>query len=158
MAAINANHINPFLMAASSVLRECCMLSDLEVGKSFLKDTLFSKDEWVIIIRLTGELKGQVLIAFSTEAVLDIASKMCMMQVTQMDELSSSAICELGNMILGNAATMLAANNIGIDITPPTLSHGEVEFKNNYTKNLCVPLSYDGGSKVININLSIKDC
>ena len=52
MAAINANHINPFLMAASSVLRECCMLSDLEVGKPFLKDTLFSKDEWVIIIGL----------------------------------------------------------------------------------------------------------
>lgn len=158
MAAINANHINPFLMAASNVLRDCCMLSDLEIGKPYLRDASFSTDEWVIIIGLTGELKGQVLIAFSTEAVLDVASKMCMMPITQMDELSSSAICELGNMILGNAATILAANEIGIDITPPTLSHGKVEFKNNYSKNLCIPLSYDGGSKVINLNLSIKDC
>lgn len=156
MAAINANHINPFLMASSSVLRDCCMLSDLQIGKPFLRDTSFSADDWVIMIGLTGELKGQVLIAFSTDAVLDIASKMCMMPIQQMDEMSSSAICELGNMILGNAATILAANEIGIDITPPTLSHGMVEFKSNLTKNLCIPLSYDGGSKIININLSIK--
>ena len=47
-----------------------------------------------------------------------------MTTIQQMDEMSSSAICELGNMILGNAATILAANEIGIDITPPTLSHG----------------------------------
>lgn len=156
MAAINANHINPFLMAASSVLRDCCMLSDLAIGKPYVRETSFSTDDWVIIIGLTGEIKGQVLIAFSTEAVLDVASKMCMMPIEVMDEMSSSAICELGNMILGNAATILAANNIGIDITPPTLSHGNVEFKNNFTSNLCIPLAYDGGSKVININLCIK--
>lgn len=102
MAAINANHINPFLMASSSVLRDCCMLSDLEIGKPYLRDTSFSADDWVIMIGLTGELKGQVLIAFSTEAVLDVASRMCMTTIQQMDEMSSSAICELGNMILGN--------------------------------------------------------
>ena len=79
-----------------------------------------------------------------------------MMPIEQMDDLSKSAICELGNMILGNSATLLAANGIGIDITPPTLSHGMVEFTNNYTKNLCVPLTYDGASKKIDIHLSIK--
>lgn len=156
MAEINVKHVNPFLMAASNVLRDCCMLTDLKTGKPYLKDAQFSDDDWVIIIGLTGELKGQVLIAFHEEAVLDIASKMCMMPITQMDELSCSAICELGNMILGNAATLLAANDVGIDITPPTLSHGKVEFTNNYTKNLCVPFTYDGESKKIEIHLSIK--
>ena len=70
--------------------------------------------------------------------------------------MSCSALCELGNMILGNAATLFAAGGIGIDITPPTLSHGNVEFMNNFTKNLCVPLLYDGGTKRIEMHLSIK--
>ena len=106
-----------------------------------MRDASFSNNEWVIIIGLTGELKGQVLICFDIEAVLDIASKMCMMPITQMDDLSCSAICELGNMILGNAATLFASDGMGID---------------NFTKNLCVPLFYDGGSKRIEIHLSIK--
>lgn len=156
MATINANHVNTFLKSASSVLQNCCMLTDLQIGKPYMRDASFSNNEWVIIIGLTGELKGQVLISFDIDAVLDIASKMCMMPIGQMDELSCSAICELGNMILGNAATLFAADGIGIDITPPTLSHGMVEFMNNYTKNLCVPLFYDGGSKKIEMHLSIK--
>lgn len=157
MAEINESHVNTFLLAASNVLRDCCMLTDLKIGKPYLKDAQFSGNDWVIIIGLTGELKGQVLIAFEESAVLDIASKMCMMPIDHMDEISCSAICELGNMILGNAATLLAANEISIDITPPTLSHGEVEFTNNFTKNLCVPLVYDGESKRIEINLAIKN-
>ena len=156
MATVNANHINTFIRSASSVLQNCCMITDIQMGKPYVRDASFSANEWVIIIGLTGELKGQVLICFQKEAVLDIASKMCMMPITEMDELSCSAICELGNMILGNAATLFAADDIGIDITPPTLSHGEVEFMNNFTKNLSVPLLYDGGTKKIEINLSIK--
>lgn len=156
MATVNANHVNTFIRSASSVLQNCCMISDIEMGKPYMRDASFSDSDWVIIIGLTGELKGQVLISFDTDAVLDIASKMCMMPITEMDELSCSAICELGNMILGNAATLFAADNVGIDITPPTLSHGKVEFMNNFTKNLSVPLLYDGKSKKIEINLIIK--
>ena len=37
-----------------------------------------------------------------------------------------------------------ASNKIGIDITPPTLSHGEVSFTNTFTKSLCVPMDFDG--------------
>ncbi|MBE5938176.1 MAG: chemotaxis protein CheX [Lachnospiraceae bacterium] len=156
MATVNVNHINTFLRSASSVLQNCCMITDVEIGKPYMRDASFSSENWVIIIGLTGELKGQVLISFDTSSVLDIVSKMCMAPITQMDDLACSAICELGNMILGNSATLFASDGIGIDITPPTLSHGMVEFKNNFTKNLCVPLLYDGGTRKIEIFLSIK--
>lgn len=156
MAAISANHINPFLMATSSVLKECCMLSDLQIGKPFVRDKVFTIDQWIINIGLTGELSGQVLIAFNIDSVLDIASKMCMMPIEQMDELSSSAICELGNMILGNAATLLAANNVGVDITPPKLSNGMGDFDSDFSSNICIPFTYDGGSKEVSINLLIE--
>lgn len=156
MATINANHVNTFLKSASSVLQNCCMLTDLQIGKPYMRDASFSNNEWVIIIGLTGELKGQVLISFDIDAVLDIASKMCMMPIEQMDELSSSAICELGNMILGNAATLLAANNVGVDITPPKLSNGMGDFDSDFSSNICIPFTYDGGSKEVSINLLIE--
>ena len=153
MAGMNADHINPFLIAATKILKDMCFV-DVKIGKPYIKDTEFTADTLVIIIGITGEIRGQVMIAFSNVIACNIASKMIMMPVTQMDELSTSAICELGNMILGNTATIFSMKGIGIDITPPTLCTGNVSFSNNYTQNICIPLVYDM-NKTIEINVAI---
>ncbi|BCN29148.1 chemotaxis protein CheX [Anaeromicropila herbilytica] len=154
MAGMNAEHINPFLIAATKVLKDMCFI-DVAIGKPYVKDTEFTNDTLVIMIGVTGEMRGQVMIAIENHVALDIASKMMMMPVTVMDELSTSAISELGNMILGNTATIFSTKGIGIDITPPTLAKGNVSFSNNYSKNLCIPLTYDG-DKVIGFNVALK--
>jgi chemotaxis protein CheX len=153
MSGMNAEHINPFLIASTKILKDMCFV-DVKIGKPYIKDTDFTEDSLVILIGVTGEIRGQVMIAFSNDTACNIASKMIMMPVTQMDELSTSAICELGNMILGNTATIFSTRGIGIDITPPTLCSGNVSFSNNYTKNICVPLLYEDDMK-IEINVAI---
>ena len=69
---------------------------------------------------------------------------------------ASSAIGELGNMIMGNAAIVFSSNGVGIDITPPTLSHGEVSFTNNFAKTLCVPMVFADGSGSIDLFLALR--
>ena len=145
MATLNADHINPFLMAAKKVFQDMCFL-ELQIQKPLLKEASFEKDSWVIIIGVKGDIHGQVLIGMSKGVACAIASKMCMMEVTEIDDFAASALSELGNMIMGNAATVFSSNNIGIDITPPTLSHGEVSFTNTFTKSLCVPMEFEGNS------------
>ncbi len=141
MASLNADHINPFLMAAKKVLQDMCFV-EVSVQKPGLKEASFDAGTWVIIIGVTGEMRGQVLIAMKEKDACSIASKMCMMEVATIDDFAASALSELGNMIMGNAATVFASGGIGIDITPPTLSHGEVSFTNTYAKSLCVPLTF----------------
>ena len=143
MAELSVEYINPFLAAATSIMKSMCQL-DVNIGKPYVKTTEFENDSLVIMIGVTGEMRGQVMIAFSVDIACDIASKMIMTPVIELNELSMSAISELGNMILGNAATILSTKGIGIDITPPTLSHGEVSFTNTFTKSLCVPMDFDG--------------
>ncbi|MCH5266361.1 MAG: chemotaxis protein CheX [Lachnospiraceae bacterium] len=144
MATLNAEHINPFLMAAKKVLQDTCFV-EVAIQKPVLKETSFNDDNWVIIIGITGEMRGQVLIAMTGEDACSIASKMCMMEIKEIDDFASSALSELGNMIMGNAATVFSSNGVGIDITPPTLAHGTVSFKSN-PKALCVPMTFAGGS------------
>ncbi len=139
MATLNAELINPFLMAAKKVLQDMCFV-EVGVQKPMLKETNFQTDTWVIIVGIAGELQGHVFIAMDEGAACNVASKMCMMEVTKIDDFASSALSELGNMIIGNAATVFSSNGVGIDITPPTLSNGTVSFTNNYAKSLCVPL------------------
>ena len=97
-----------------------------------------------------------VLIGMTEETACAIASKMCMMEVKTIDDFASSAIGELGNMIMGNAAIVFSSNGVGIDITPPTLSHGEVSFTNNFAKTLCVPMVFADGSGSIDLFLALR--
>lgn len=154
MAEINVEIINPFLMAATSIMRDMCQL-ETKVGKPYVKTTEFDSDSVIIMIGITGEMRGQVIIAFSLDVACDIASKMIMMPICEMNELSMSAISELGNMILGNAATILSTKGIGIDITPPSLCRGTMSITTSYAKNICIPLYYDG-EKCIELDIALK--
>jgi len=143
-------------MAAKKVLQDVCFI-EANIGKPVLKEASFETDTWVIIIGVTGEMRGQVLVAFDKEAACTVASKMCMTEITEIDDFSASALSELGNMIMGNAATVFSSNGIGIDITPPTLSHGTMGFTNTFAKNLCVPLAYQGGQLELFLALRQED-
>lgn len=154
MADMNVEYINVFLMAATQVMKDMCQLQ-VGVGKPYVKPTEFDSESIVISIGVTGEVRGVVLLAFSVDVACDIASKMCFMPITQLDELSVSALSELGNMILGNAATVLSTKGIGIDITPPTIIQGDFKLSSAYAKNVCIPLAYDGG-KIIELDISLK--
>ena len=153
MATLNADYINPFLMAAKKILQDVCFV-EVTIQKPMLKEASFQTDTWVIMIGVTGEMRGQVMIAFTKDNACNIASKMCMTEIKEVDDFASSALGELGNMIMGNAATVFSSKGIGIDITPPTLSHGQVSFKSSYAKSLCVPLTIPGGQ--VDLYLAVK--
>ncbi len=154
MAEINVECINPFLMAATSILHDMCQY-DIQVGRPYVKTTEFKDDSVIIMIGVTGEMRGQVIIGFTFKHACEIASKMMGMPVEDMDELSMSAISELGNMIMGNAATILSTKGIGIDITPPTLGRGSVSFTTSYTKNICIPLMA-AGENLLELDIAVK--
>ncbi|MCH5272344.1 MAG: chemotaxis protein CheX [Lachnospiraceae bacterium] len=154
MAGLNVEYINPFLAAATSVLHDFGI--ETKIGKPLVKkEVTFEKNALIIMIGVTGEMKGQVMIAFGNEVACEVSSKMMMMPVTEMNEISTSAICELGNMILGNAATIFSNKGIGIDITPPTMCSGNVVFSTSYAANVGIPLTIHDG-KSIELNVSIK--
>ena len=94
MAALNVEYINPFLGAATKILKDMCQV-DVQIGKPFLREMKFTEDSLVIIIGVTGEMRGQVMIAFADEIARDVAGKMMMMPpLPQMDEIGASAIFE----------------------------------------------------------------
>lgn len=155
MAGLNVEYINPFLSAATTILRDMVQV-ECKIGKPFLRDMSFTEDSIVIMIGVTGEMRGQVMIAFERPIACDVAGRMMMNPgLTEMDEIAMSAICELGNMIMGNTATIFSTKGIGIDITPPTMCNGNVKFATQFTKNICIPLTYDS-DKAIEFNIAIK--
>ena len=146
MAGLSADYINPFIIASTKLLKDLCFM-EVQMGKPYVKTEDFNNQSLVIMIEVTGAMKGQVMIDFEKDIACQVASKMTMMPINQLDDLSTSAVCELVNMILGNAATIFSTKGIGIDITPPSMLSGNFPCKSN----ICIPLLYENSKIEINI-------
>mgnify|MGYP000664181514 CR=1 FL=1 len=146
MAGMNADFINPFLMSATKIMQEICQ-TEMKIGKPYVKTTEFENESVAVMIGITGELKGQVIMAFEFNKALDVASKMMM-------GMSISAISELGNMIMGNAATIFSTKGYVIDITPPSVCHGDMTITQSYTQNICVPI-HSGDEVALELNIAV---
>lgn len=154
---VDVNTINPFLSSAVSVIEMTSQMKS-NIGKPSIKDTTFTDDSVLIMLGITGQLEGQVIFEIKEDSAKLLASKMMMgYEVTQLDEMSMSAISELGNMIMGNSATVFSTQGTLIDITPPAVARGNIMISRQYAVNLCIPLYKEDGNILMNINIAIRN-
>jgi chemotaxis protein CheX len=136
---MKAQYLNPFLESASLVIQQMCNVSPTR-GELQIKDVSFYDDHIWIKIGLTGQLTGDVLFGLHHDVALKIISAMMGgFPVSEMDEMGRSAISELGNMISGNASTILFNQGVMIDITPPQVLDGSTMTADR-AKALAIPL------------------
>ncbi|MBO5426565.1 MAG: chemotaxis protein CheX [Lachnospiraceae bacterium] len=142
--AIDVRHINPFLQSSISIVESVTQVK-MSVGKPESTDFNLKDTSYAIQVGVVGEMKGQVVLVMSEDNAKDIASRMMYgMPVTELDEMSSSALNELGNMIMGNTATIFSTLGILIDITPPLSVYGtDIKLRSDID-GIKVPLLKDG--------------
>ena len=146
--ALDVKHINPFLQSSVSVI-EMTTQAKLAVGKPELSTMEFSENTFILQVGVTGVLKGQVLLCMGEENAKDMASRMMMgAPVNDLDEMASSALCELSNMIMGNTATLFASQGIAMDITPSISLFGMNLKLHVDIPALKIPLIENGSEKI----------
>lgn len=154
---MNVEHINPFIQASRAVLKSAANM-DFPLGKVYLKTSPYSSETVVVVVGLMGALRGQVHFSMDKPVALKIASAMMMgMPITELDEMSKSAIAESANMILGNAATLLYEKGLKVEITPPSLMMGSnIQISTPNMKTLCIPLLLSTGGQ-IELDIALVD-
>ncbi len=147
---MKVEYINPFLEAGTEVLR---LTTGMEVqrGKPALDDGNFCAPEVCVVLGIVGDMKGQVIYGVTLPTALGIAGKMMGgMEVKELDEMSKSAIAELGNMITGNAASRFERISFNLNISPPTVMVGQsVVISWPMHRALVVPLHTDVGDMIV---------
>ncbi len=149
-------YVNPFIKASVDVLAQTTQMQ-FKTGTPSIRNSPFLSDEVLISLGIVGNLKGKVILSMQKETSKEIASRMMMgMPVDELNEMAKSALCELGNMIMGNVATILFNEGVQIDITPPTLMTGEnIEISATNMITICIPIEAEG-HKII-LDVSIKE-
>ncbi|WP_425448568.1 chemotaxis protein CheX [Dethiothermospora halolimnae] len=153
---MKVEYVNPFLTASKDILVQVGNIA-LEQKKPFMRKDISLIDSIAVVVGVTGNLKGQIVINFTEETGKKLASNMMGgMPVATLDEMAKSAISELGNMIMGNASTKLFDIGIKTDITPPSILAGkEMVYSIKGQDIMCVPFEFE--EETIEINISVKE-
>lgn len=150
---MNIEFIDPFLRAAYTVL-ESILGSKPEREQVSLRKSSFTTQQVTIMAGVNGEVEGQALYGMSLETAQKIAGAMMCTEVQTMDDMALSAVSELGNMITGNASTLLSQKGFDVDITPPSVIRGLNVEVSTRTAALVVPISTVAGRVEINVALA----
>ncbi len=145
--------IEPFVRATFTVLSQVVSASP-ERGQLTLRDgNTFTTQELSTLLGVSGDIEGVALYGMSQVTALKIASQMLDQDVKEIDELASSALSELANIITGNATTHLETAGFQCDITPPSLINGSGIQVTTLCPALLVPVSSQFGKIDINVAL-----
>lgn len=141
---MKAEYINPFLESARIVIEQVIQIRP-STGQLGIKDVKFVENYVWIQIGMSGQMKGDIVFGLSEEVALKIISAMMGgFTISEIDEIGSSAISELGNMISGNASTMLYNQGVKVDITPPRVLRSAQAAGFFAQKALTIPLLMEG--------------
>jgi chemotaxis protein CheX len=137
---MQAKYMNPFL-SSSIVVLETLIQVKPSLGELKVKVLEKFNDQIWLKIGIVGGMTGDIIFGFPEQVALKIASGMMggYMQLTKFDEMCQSAISELGNMISGNASTILYNDGIVVDITPPSFVNDPGPFPQK-RKAITMPL------------------
>ncbi|MBE6022915.1 MAG: chemotaxis protein CheX [Cellulosilyticum sp.] len=155
---MNAEYVNLFMNAATQVFEEAAQVT-LNIGSKAVRTGSIYEKNVIVLIGITGQVKGSIAVSMDVEYAKQTASKMmCGMPVDVFDEMPQSAIREMVNMMMGRVASLFETKGVTIDITPPTLMTGEkMTISNEITPTLVLGLNDLTGTNVIDLDVAITD-
>jgi len=152
---MRAEFINPFLQAASEVL-ESELGTTPQCGSIGLHRSAYTSDEVTAVVAVTGGVAGMVMFAMTEETARAMVSKMLGQDFPTFDALAQSGIAEIGNVITGRAAVLLAEAGFPSALAPPMLIVGRDTMINTLdVQRLVIPMETELGSVEVQVALKL---
>ncbi|GEL04938.1 chemotaxis protein CheX [Rummeliibacillus sp. G93] len=119
--------------------------NDVHVSAPSISKEPYEQSEIGVLIGMVGDLKGRIIIDSSPETFSTISEAMFGMKLE--GEMLESFTGEFGNMIAGNLCTYVAAQQLVLDITPPTVMVGHTKLL-GYNQAIILPVEIDAIGKL----------
>jgi chemotaxis protein CheX len=149
------DYITPIVESAANVLTEVTG-SPVAYGAMKLYRTSSAGRDVVIVVGLSGEVEGRIMLEMDDDAAMSLAGTMNREKFTTLTPLAEDTLMELGNMLVARAVSTL--NDMGFEflLTPPVLfaAGNRALFTTLDLETLVVPLHTDG--LAMNLSFALK--
>ncbi len=150
---MDAKFIDPVLKAVVNILQTMAQITP-ESGAPEIKPDDLSRGVVSGFIDLAGsDTRISVAVTFSSEAILDIASRMMHMELKEVDDVVKDLVGEMANMVAGGAKANLQEAGYDFDLTLPSVVVGEQHTVKHSVEGvtLILPFKIDAGEFYVEV-------
>ena len=143
--------IQPFINAADAVLAEL-LSCNTRVGDMSMEEEAYRRKGVAAVVEVHGDIEGRIIFDIDPETATRIASHLAGQPVAQTDQLVHETICELANLVVGNAVTSLNDQGFHFRILPPVRHKEDLGFRGSEdTEALVMYVETTAGNVYLNI-------
>jgi chemotaxis protein CheX len=146
--------IQPFINAADAVLAET-LKSPAKMGDVNMEQETYRRKGVAAIVTINGDIEGRVIFDLDPDTAVKVAGHLAGEPVTASEEIVRETVCELANLVIGNAITSLNDQGFRFKIQPPALHSAEQGLSGNEDTEALV-MCFDTASGSIFMNIAMR--
>jgi chemotaxis protein CheX len=145
--------IQPFLNSADAVLSEM-LGSPTKIEDVAMDEQVYRRAGLAALISIEGELRGRVILDFDESTAVKLTAKLAGVPTPSEPEVRD-AVCEVANMIIGNAVTLLNDEGFQFRVQPPAI-HSAAEGLAGARDTEALVLCFQTACGPIRMNIAMR--
>ncbi len=146
--------IQPFINAADAVLAETLQCTT-RVGDVSMEEEAYRRRGVAATVEISGDIEGRVIFDLDPPTAVSVASSLAGAPVGESEDVVKETVCELANLVIGNAVTSLNDQGFRFKIHPPHLHTDELGERNCEDQEALV-MCFDTPSGSVFMNIAMR--
>jgi len=146
--------IQPFIGSLDAVLAEM-MHAPVTIADLAMEEDGYRKKGLAAQVIFKGQIEGRVILDMEPRAAAKVASHLAGAEVDPAEAIVSEAVCELANMVIGNAVTQLNDRGFQFKVYPPALLTEEQCSKAGHDSEATI-LRFETAGGNVYLNIAMK--
>ena len=146
--------IQPFIGSLDAVLAEM-MKAPATIADLTMEEEGYAKKGVAAVVTFKGQIEGRIVLDMEPQAAARVASCLVGTEVDPAEPMVSEAVCELANMVIGNAVTQLNDRGFQFKVFPPALLSEEQCAKAGHDSEATI-LRFETASGNVYLNIAMR--
>ena len=143
--------IQPFIGSLDTVLAEM-MQAPAKIADLTMEEDGYRKKGLAAVVTFKGQIEGRIVLDMEPQAAAKVAGYLAGAEVDPAESIASEAVCELANMVIGNAVTQLNDRGFQFKVFPPSVLTEEQCAKAGQDSEATI-LCFETASGCVNLNI-----
>lgn len=145
--------IQPFIGSLDAVLAEM-MQAPATIADLAMEENGYRKKGLAAVVTFRGQIEGRIILDMEPQAALRVAQCLTGGEVDAAEPIVREAVCELANMVIGNAVTQLNDRGFEFKVDPPSvLSEEQCEKAGRDSEATILRFETTSGNVHLNISM-----
>lgn len=143
--------IQPFINAADAVLAETLQCTT-RIGDLTMDEHAYQRKGVASLVTIQGDIEGRIIFDIDAPTAARVAAYLAGSPQPEDEEVARETVCELANMVIGSAITVLNDQGFQFKINPPVAHTNPVGEKSSEDQEaLVMCFGTDTGNVFMNI-------